>query len=360
MANAAEICTITANGQKYDIWETVEVHRAVGSVTGNINHAMMTVSEISTGGTGLSALKLTVGDQVSINLANVNVINGPVYLRQAAYQDSIHAVQIGVASKTQDVIRTTVDVKPGSYPNQTVQQIGSACFGAVGVGFQVVGSPPGARTPFKRACEQLGESRYNFMERLCRMVNLHMLDDGKGTMLAFRGPQGTVNTELVEGVNILRARLLLQVDEHVETYGVVSQDHNGSSGPAMAQVEAQANAPSPGASMGGTVRMVAEEALESGQLQLRANHQVNYDAMRTVQGSVTVQGWFAPDGDLWWNKVGSLVTVNSPMLIPEGSMQFIIKEVVHRQSSAEGTTSDITLTNSQGLGGYESYGNTGT
>ena len=74
---------------------------------------------------------------------------------------------------------------------------------------------------------------------------------------------------------------------------------------------------------------------------------------------VTVQGWFAPDGDLWWNKVtapATLITVNSPMLIPEGSMKFSIKEVIHRQSSAEGTTTDIMLNNPLGMGAAEGYG----
>ena len=44
------------------------------------------------------------------------------------------------------------------------------------------------------------------------------------------------------------------------------------------------------------------------------------------------------------------VTVNSPMLIPGGSASFIVKEVIHRQSSAEGTTTDILITNENGLG----------
>jgi hypothetical protein len=161
---------------------------------------------------------------------------------------------------------------------------------ACGVGFKLVGSPSGADQTFKRVCEHPGESRFNFVERLCRMVNLHMLDDGMGTMLAVRGPQGNVSSQLKEGVNILRARLLLQVDDHVENYGAWSQDHNADSGPANAQVEATATADSPGKPMGGTVRFSAEESLASGMLQLRANHQTDYDAMRTVDGMVTVQG----------------------------------------------------------------------
>jgi hypothetical protein len=53
-------------------------------------------------------------------------------------------------------------------------------------------------------------------------------------------------------------------------------------------------------------------------------------------------------GDLWMNHVPADVTVNSPMLIPGGSASFIIKEVIHLQSSAEGTTTDILITNENG------------
>jgi prophage tail gpP-like protein len=356
MANATEICTITADGQKYDIWETVEIHRAVAGLSGGINHALMTVSEISTGGAGFSNLKLTIGDTVSIDLAGINVINGIVYLRQAAYDDKMHAVQIGVSSKTEAVVRNTVKVKPGVYLNQTIQQIGSAVFGGVGCGFQVVGSPSGSELKFPRATEQLGESCFGFIERLSRLVNLHMLDDGRGTMLAFRGPQGAAGAQLQEGVNILRARLLLQIDDHVESYIAVGQQSNPASGKAGRDVSATATASSPGKPAGGLVKFGAEDASNPAFVQHRVHHQADYDAWKTVDGMVTVQGWFAPDGNIWWNKVRQKITVNSPMLIPEGSMDFIIKEVIHRQSTAEGTTTDIMLTNPLGMGAAEGYG----
>src|ERR1035437_3721121 len=186
-----------------------------------------------------------------------------------------------------------------------------------------------------------------------------MLDDGKGTMLAFRGPQGDTGAQLQEGVNILRARLLLQIDDHVESYTGVGQQSNPSSGKAGRDVSATATANSPGKPVGGFVKFGVEDASNPAFVQHRVNHQINYDAMKTVDGMVTVQGWFAPDGDLWWNKVtapATTITVNSTMLIPEGSMEFGIKEVIHRQSSAEGTTTDIMLTNPLGMGAAEGNG----
>jgi hypothetical protein len=56
-----------------------------------------------------------------------------------------------------------------------------------------------------------------------------------------------------------------------------------------------------------------------------------------------------PARGLWsLRRIAADVTVNSPMLIPGGSTSFIIKEVIHRQSTAEGTT--IVITNENGLG----------
>jgi prophage tail gpP-like protein len=346
MATPQEICTVTANGQTYNIWETVEVHKSAEDV---IDHCMLTVSEISTGGTSLSSLKLAPGDAASVTLGGVKALNGNVYLRQAAYDANTHAVQIGIASKAQNIMRTTVDTTPGQYLNQTIQQIGSACFGKVGVGFNVVGSPSGADLPFPRVSERPGQMRFAFIENLCRMRNLHMIDDGQGNITAFRGAQGS-SAPLQEGVNILKARLLLKADEYVEDItGLAQMFKMGAPG---AQISANATVSNPvGANRVGGSKFVAEDVADQATLQMRVNQEVDHVNYRTVDGVITVQGWFMTAGDIWMNHVRQSVTVNSPMLIPGGFGSFIIKEVIHRQSSAEGTTTDILITNENGLGG---------
>jgi prophage tail gpP-like protein len=345
MPTPAEICVVSANGQNYNIFETVEVHR---SAIDTIDHALLTVSELTTGGTQLSDLKLAPGDSASITLGGVQAMTGNVYLRQAAYDANTHAVQIGIVSNSQEVMRTTVDGAPGQYVNQTIQQIGSACFGKAGVGFKVIGSPSGADLPFDRVSEPIGSMRFAFIENLCRLRNLHMVDDGKGNINAFRGAQ-SVAAPLQEGINILKARLLLKSDEYVEDLTGVAQVYR--KGAPGAQIVARATASNPvGAAMGGNFTIVAENAADQPSLQMRVNHQVDNVNYRTVDGSVTVQGWFLADGDLWMNYVPANVTVYSPMLIPGDTGAFIIKEVVHRQSIAEGSTTDIMITNANGLG----------
>jgi len=349
MATPQEICTVTANGQKYDIWETVEVSRVYPVV---MDHAMLTVSEISTaGGAGFSNLKLAPGDEAEITLGGVVAITGSVYLRQAAYDSTTHAVQIGIASQVEAIVRTTVDGVPGQYLNQNLQQIASACFGKVGVKFSIRGAPEGADLVFPRISETIGQSRFAFVEQLCRLRNLHMIDDGKGGVAAFRGPQGDA-APLQEGVNILKARVMLKVSESsVNIKGVSQFYHQGSQG---AGTTAKGTTPLPfQPHPPGNLDFIAPNAADKPSLQMNVNHVVDANAYSSVDGLVTVQGWFVASGDLWMNYVGSSVTVNSPMLVPSGSMKFMIRGVIHRQSSAEGSTTDILITNQNGLGNSE-------
>jgi prophage tail gpP-like protein len=346
MATPQEICVVEANGRKYDIWENFELSRTMPVL---MDHAMLTVSEVSSsGGTGFSNLKLAPGDKATMTLGGVTALTGTVYLRQAAYDANTHAVQIGIASQVHAVIRTSVDGAPGQYLNQNLQQIASACFGKVGVGFTILGAPAGADLVFKRISETIGQSRFAFIEQLCRLRNLHMIDDGAGNVTAFRGPQGAA-APLQEGVNILKARLLLKIDDTVENINGTSQFYNQGSQGASTTASGTVSPPFMPTPPGNS-NFISPNAADQPSLQMNVNHVVDANYFQTVDGAITIQGWFVASGDLWLNYVGKTVTVNSPMIIPSGSMTFIIKGVVHRQSSAEGSTTDIMVTNRNGLG----------
>lgn len=132
MPKPTEICIVETSGGKYDFWETVEVSHSVAEP---IDHAMLTVSEPSSKVATFSALKMKPGDPAKVYLAGVLVLDGTVYLRQAAYDKQQHQVQIGIVAGAQDVIPATTLNAPGQYLNSTLQQIVSAAFGTAGVSF---------------------------------------------------------------------------------------------------------------------------------------------------------------------------------------------------------------------------------
>lgn len=357
MPKATEICVVVADGQRYDNWESVECIRTAEDV---IDHCMLTVAEFSDKGafTGnISNVKLKPGDPAQVYLAGQLVLNGRVYLRQGVLDPNRHGVQIGIASNSQSIIPSTVDAAPGQYKNQNVQQIASACFGKVGVGFSIEGSPGGAEKIFPRVSEHVGETRFNFIERLCRMRNLHMMDDGQGGIVAFRGPKGSAPSVVKEGFNLLHGRVLLKNDEHVEPLTAVGQNYSQDTADDNRDPEANTNIDG---SVNRPMKFPAEEPGDKQDMQLRVNHESDWVKHQLVDGEVTVQGWLCPDGSLWWGHVREVISVVSPSILPGDSMPFMIKGVSHRQSDEEGTTTTIFLCREDGLGaGGEPLGGSG-
>ena len=344
MPKPAETCIVVANGQRYDIWETVEVTTSTDDV---IDHAMLTVAEPSSGATSLSNLKLKPGDQATVSLGGQTVLSGMVYLRQGAMDANSHAVQIGISSKAQSVIASTVDAAPGQYTNQTLQQIASSVFSKVDVPFTINGSPDGADKPFARVSENIGETCFDFVLRLCRMRNLHLVDDGQNGIVAFRGSFGKSSGVLQEGFNILRARILLKNDEHVELVTARGQNHGNDSADVNSQPSASTTVDP---AINRSVSLACEEQADNQDCQMRANHEGDWVKYAQVDGEVTVQGWFKPGGGLWWDDRRKLIVVNSPLLLPNNSFGFVIKGVTHRQNSQEGTTTDLLLCRADGVG----------
>jgi prophage tail gpP-like protein len=220
-------------------------------------------------------------------------------------------------------------------------QISSVVCGKVGVGFSIVGSPPGANKIFERVSEHVGETRFNFIERLARMRNLHLVDDGKGNVLATRQAGGTVAT-LQEGGNILKARAIMSINDSAESLTAVGQNPltdqtwlQGSSSSATTAV--------PGVKLTRPVKFPVEQNADNADCAMRVNHEPDPTKFDQLECDVTVKDWLMPDGTLWIAHVNSMVTVYSPMLFPQGTVTLYIRGVTHRYSSEEGTTTDLLL-----------------
>jgi prophage tail gpP-like protein len=334
MPNPAEIAKVVANGQTYQIWQSLEVH---ASFDETIDHAMLQVSELTSPSAVAAMQRLKPGDDADIYLAGNLVMKGTVYLRQGSMD-----------ADSQAVARGTVPAKPGQHLNQTAQSIISYLYGTVGVNFKIVGAPPGADKIFPRFSEHVGETLFDCAERLCKMSNLHQMDDGQGGIQAFRGAQSSSGLILREGYNIKRQRLLLRVDEMVGPLVTVigqnpTRDSTQNSNPkATATTDNPIQAPT---------KIVAEEQGDSERMQLRADHQTDLGEYTTVDGEITVQGWFASDGSLWWQHARNqeLITLTSS-LVPGGSDVYMIKGIVHRQNDIDGTTTSILLCSKNGFG----------
>ena len=222
-------------------------------------------------------------------------------------------------------------------------------YGKVGVNVNV-DSASGADLPFERVSEHVGETRYQFIERLAKMRNLHMVDDQNGALNLIRG-ETAGSTTLVEGQNILKGRILIRnslavslVDMQCQNFG--NNQHNG---PDAAQINVQV----PNSNYTGSYRpytVMAEMPTNQAGCQMRANHEINLNDQQICEALITVQGWLMDDGTLWINHLREAVTINSPMLVPSNPFTLLLRGVKHMQNSEEGTTTELNLCIPRGIG----------
>ena len=215
-----------------------------------------------------------------------------------------------------------------------------------GVGFSILGSPPGVNLIWPRVSEHVGETRFEFIERLCRFRNVHLFDDGKGNIQAMRSPIASADIMLAEGVNILSARMIQRIDDAWDTLDMVGQ--NSDTFPADPSVSATVT-DVPG--LNRPQKLAAEMPADQPSIQMRASQERDVARIEQLNLEITTPGWLLPDGSLWISHLGNSISVFSPLLFPSGGVPLtpvFIMGVRHRQDSAEGTRTDVIISNSPG------------
>lgn len=346
MPDPSLVATIIAGGSVYDYWQSLEIERVALEA---VSYMRFSCAEM-TSKRGWNNLRLSVGDSAQGFLAGRQVISGVVETRQVAYDPLSHGVEIIVASLTQNVIASTVDANPGQYSNSTFTQIANAVCGPVGVTCNIIGSPPGADKPFERVSELVGETRFQFLERLARMRNIHVVDDGNGALNFFRGSQGDLGASLVEGQNIKSLRLIMRNQFAADPINAIGQNFGTDQHWGEQASNIIATVTNPNYSGNRPLTILAEEAADKADLQMRVNHEMNANALTQCDCWVTVPGWLMDDGSLWIEHVGKMVTVVSPMAFPTDTFSLAIKGVKHMQNSETGTTTELQLCLEAGLG----------
>jgi prophage tail gpP-like protein len=203
------------------------------------------------------------------------------------------------------LVAKSVTGKPGEYKNSTFAQIAGAIGKQLGINISVVGSPPGADLPFKRVNEHIGETCFQFLERLSRFRNLHVVDDQNGNMIwtrAAAGSGGGGADPLVEGQNIKSARVVIESNYQLSEVKVAGkQTGDDSTWGSACMVSATATNPS----FNGIRKMViaAEQPVDQQSCQMRANHELDINSLALLEAVIEVQGWLTSSGQPWINLV---------------------------------------------------------
>ncbi|MGF7051890.1 prophage tail gpP-like protein [Bosea sp. OAE752] len=339
MPNPQEYAELRVNGWKFRDWTSLQVEK---DFSNPVTAATFTAASPIEAGTW-AGQKLKVGDQFEAYLAGVKVSQGPIALRQVAYDAKQHALMLKALSLVSDLNYNTVEPSAG-YQNKTLAQIGSDLTKSSGIKFSIEGNPAGADKPFARFHPEPGEPVMNALARICRMRNLFLIDDENGNLKAKRLEETKSETvhHLEEGRNILSATCVMS-DENpwkkIQATG--SQPGNDQRWGDQARTSSS-SVENAAPSRGGRILIIrAEEPGDDRDMQMRAEHEAALVRATMLQAQITVQGWHDPSGKLWIKSVGEQVTVKSPMLFPD-KMSLFVQGVTHTQSAA-GTLTVLNL-----------------
>lgn len=336
MTDPAFVAAIQAKDRILTAWESVSVRRQFHDGISNFTF----VPAEKAYGPGNRDLLLQPGDPVVVTLGGQKVISGRVTTRNVSFDAESHQVVIAGASFTKDVADSSVPVRPGSYDGYSFHQIAGAILAPHGVALKVRNPPAGLFTPFKTFSIQYGESGAEVLSRMASMRGVWLSDDANGNLVAGQGnPSSAPVADLVEGQNILRAVGRLEDNTAFGKYAAVSQTVGADT--TQLQRWQSATVTNPSVRDNRTKLWIAPHPDTDG-LAAHVGREAAQSLWPVVQVTITVVGWFRPDGKLW--EPTDNVTINSPSIFPNASgdaPRMGILSVAFAQDLQGGTTSTL-------------------
>jgi len=278
------------------------------------------------------------GAPCEINLGGVPVIMGFVEVRQVAYDAARHGIEISGKSWSALCARSSVNTDTGSFDGLTWKQVADKVTAPHGISVIPVGTLNSI--PFEKLQNQPGELIFDFLERIARPRGIILGNDSFGNFLAIgRHNMPVVNTQLIEGQNIKACQCVIHKEHVYNKYLTIAQGTGSDDkyGTAVSELKAEVQ----GTGLRGSLLITpSEQPVRSYQEVLdRARNEALWHEGPQIEASVTVQGWFRDDSNLWWP--GENVFVYSPMC--PLNMMMKIQNVTYTQDNNMGTQTVLDL-----------------
>jgi prophage tail gpP-like protein len=347
--------TLTVDGKIYAGWTSLRVTRALDRCATDFD---IEVSERWADQD--TAWMIQPFAECVVSIGQDPVLTGYVDGYNPAFGRTAHTVRILGRSRTEDLIDCTPDIKSGQFAGYSLEAIARSICALFKIG--VVVETDGAAGVVADAKIERCETAFTFLERLCRMAGVLACDDAQGRLVLTRAGATRANGSLVQGGNILDAKLQLNVHKRFSDYIIKGQhgvggakggglDLSGLAGPGPAiappvhtsgkvQTDQEAIAHDAGVPRYRPHVTLAESQMSQAQMQLRANWQRAYAYGRAVQVHIDVQGWRQPDGSLW--QLNQLVPVTSAFLGFD-ALDLLVASVQYELSDHTGRVTKMVL-----------------
>ncbi|MCJ2117671.1 hypothetical protein MKK65_14030 [Methylobacterium sp. J-001] len=341
MPKPQEVASIKVKGKNYLNWQTVSVTRSGVELFPKFAFTAAAPAETAP---NFADLKLGIGDPCEVILGGRQAVSeGRITGRQPAFDAREHGLQITGTTRSQVVARSTVDHEKGEFKNYSLSQIASAVLKPYGVKFSLKGDTSGADKAFPKVNVQVGETVFEFIERLCRFRNIYLLPGQGADIVGYRlKAQAGAIAELEEGRNILGASAVFDYGDAFSEIQSIGQQPGNDQTFGDAARDVTATVKNSAVTEHAPLRLIAEMPGDQADMRMRAQHENGFSLANQINVNVKVQGWFKDQNSLWLEHIGDVVSVYSPMLFTKDRMQLAIQAVTASQGP-QGTTTDISL-----------------
>lgn len=330
MAGLAEL---SIDGARYGGWQRVTVTRSIEQLAGSFD---LEVTERWPGQP--EATPIRPGQRSVLTLDGQTVITGWVDSVTADFDATSHRIRVVGRDLTCDLVDCSAIHKSGQWHNATFAQIARDLLAPYGIE-TIVGDGVDTGKSFVTYNIQEGETVFDCLARAARLRALLLTSDTAGRLVITRAGHETLDTGLIQGVNLLAARAEIGWQERYSRYIVKGQPRLGTwddtaHAASSATVE-DANLP-----RHRPLIVVADTQGDNATMAERAEWERNIRRGRSVRGALTVQGWTHPDGRLWLPN--ALVPVTSPLLWLD-SAEMLIVGCAYTLDDKQGTLTELAI-----------------
>ena len=283
-----------------------------------------------------TASPIRAGQRCRLYLDEQRVNTGYVDTRSIDFDSGKHTVRVVGRDKTADLIDCSAIYKSGQWHNVKLDQLARDLLKPYDIKVIVATDVGKAFASF--SIEE-GESVFECLERAARQRAVLLTSDENGDLVIARAGIRKLDVALVEGQNIKAARADFTWKDRYSEYVVKGQGRLGEFG------ETEHAAPSGKASDEVISRhrplvVISEIHSSNATAAERATWEKNVRRGRSVRGSITVQGWCDPSGELW--RPNTLVPVTSPTLWLDNA-EMLIVGCVYTLDETQGTLTELAI-----------------
>ena len=347
-ATKPNIVTLTIGGKAYSGWTEISITRGIERCVSSFR---VTGADITPGPIAGPF------DACVVKIDGDLVLTGYVEEVEVDFDADKHTVRITGHSKTKDLVECVPDIASGQFLGFSVAQIARAICGLFGI--NVVVQSANADQVVQNTNLNRAETAFRFLERMANLAGVLLTDDQNGNLVLTDAGQTTSKTKLVQGTNILSARVTYNSSKRFSNYIVKGQSSIGGGSPLNLDGAGGISSSVPVGTIQNAMRAeavdsavpryrphvtLAESQLTLQQMQERANWQLQYAFGQSMKATVRIAGFRQQDGTLWTSNL--MATLTAPWLYVANNL--LIVEVTFALDSSKGHVTELRLGPVQG------------